>query len=230
MTVGSEDGPSPGAAYPERLDGRLREAIAEALGDPLRTQIYLSVAERPGATIAQIANRVDEPERRVRHQVQRLVELGLVEVDSETKRRNTRERHYRALVRPVVEHFGDWSDDGRRKASLSMARQVVFDLSRASRDSRFGTLDGHTAIRIPGEVDQEGWEALAQIMRRALDEAEEVMFESAARLETAGEAGIEAMGVMLLFEGRPWTAPGEEPDGPRPSHWSPGGRSGQGHD
>lgn len=225
MTVGPERGPSPGTAYPEQLDGRQREAMAEALHDPLRTQIYLSVAERPGATIAQLATRVEEPERRVRHQVDRLVELGLVEVDSETKRRNTRERHYRVLVNPTVEHYGDWSEDGRRKASLSMVRQVVFDLSRASRDARFGTLDGHTAIRIPGEVDQEGWEALARIMRVALDEAEEVMFDSAARLEAAGEAGIEAMGVMLLFEGRPWTAPGEDPGGPRPSNWSPGGHA-----
>ena len=195
--------------------------MAEALSDPLRTQIYFSVAERPGATIAQIANRVDEAERRVRHQIERLVELGLLEVDSETRRRNTRERHYRVLVTPTVEHYGDWGEDGRRKVSLSMVRQLVFDLSRASRDARFGTLEGHTAIRIPGEVDPEGWDALAQVMRRALEEAEEVMFDSAARLEAAGEAGIEAMGVMLLFEGRPWTAPGEEPGGPRPSNWSP---------
>jgi DNA-binding transcriptional ArsR family regulator len=227
MTVGPERGPSPGAVYPEQLDARQREAMAEALHDPLRTQIYISIAERPGATIAQLAHRVDEPERRVRHQIERLIELGLVEVDSETRRRNTRERHYRVLVSPTVEYYGDWGEDDRRKVSLSMARQLVFDLSRASRDARFGTLEGHTAIRIPGEVDREGWEALAQIMRGALEEAEEVMFESAARLEAAGVAGIEAMGVMLLFEGRPWTAPGEEPDGPRPSTWSPESRSGR---
>jgi DNA-binding transcriptional ArsR family regulator len=230
MTAGPEQGPSGGAPYPEQFDGRLRDAIAEALRDPLRTQVYLSVADRPGATIAQIANRIDEPERRVRHQVERLVELGLVEVDSETQRRNTRERHYRVLVMPTVERYADWSEDGRRKVSLSMVRQLVFDLSRASRDPRFGTLEGHTAIRVPGEVDQEGWDALALIMRRALEEAEEVMVESAARLDAAGEAGIEAMGVMLLFEGRSWTAPGEEPDGPRPSVWSPEGCSGQSHD
>jgi DNA-binding transcriptional ArsR family regulator len=97
MTGMAQHGPSAGAAYPEQLDGRLRAKMAEALRDPLRTQIFLSIADRPGATIAQIANRVDEPERRVRHQVERLVELGLVEVDSETRRRNTRERHYRVL-------------------------------------------------------------------------------------------------------------------------------------
>jgi hypothetical protein len=67
-------------------------------------------------------------------------------------------------------------------------------------------------------------------MRRALEEAEEVMVESAARLDAAGEAGIEAMAVMLLFEGRPWTAAGEEPDGPRPSYWSPKARHGRGHE
>jgi hypothetical protein len=63
-------------------------------------------------------------------------------------------------------------------------------------------------------------------MLRTLAEAEEVMTESAARLAGSGEAGFETMAALLLFEGRPWTAPGEGPGGPRPSAWSPGESAG----
>jgi DNA-binding transcriptional ArsR family regulator len=204
----------------EQVAARLRGAMAEAMRDPLRNQIYVTVDERPGVTIAQIAERIDQPERRVRHQVERLCESGLIEVDSERKRRNARERHYRSVVRPLIQDGEGRGEEERRRAALSMVRQVVADISRASRTREFGTLEGHAEIRIPGEVDQEGWDALAQLMLRMLAEAEEVMTESAARLAGSGEAGFEAMAVLLLFEGRPWTAAGETPDGPRPSTWS----------
>jgi hypothetical protein len=70
-----------------------------------------------------------------------------------------------------------------------MIRQVVADIGRASRGREFGTLEGHAELRIPGEVDQEGWDALSRLMLRTLAEAEEVMTQSAAASSRVARRG-----------------------------------------
>lgn len=78
-------------------------------------------------TIAQIATRTGEPQRRVRHQIDRLLEAGLVLVDAETPRRNARERHYRAvsLARIAEEIGAGWSDEQRRKIAHSIIKVIA---------------------------------------------------------------------------------------------------------
>lgn len=215
------DAPSEVKREPSGPPQNLHAALAEALADPLRGRVYVAVTERPGATIAQIATRIGEPPRRVRHQIERLVEVGLVTVDSESARRNARERHYRAIVVARITDDVDagWEDEQRRKIAQSVARLIMSDVARAVRGRTFGNREGHVEVRIPGEVDQRGWEKLAAIMARTTEEIEATMIESAARLEQEGRPGIEVVSALLLFEGTPWEEPGERREAPRPNQW-----------
>jgi DNA-binding transcriptional ArsR family regulator len=203
------------------LSPELRDALTEALGDHLRAPVLIAVGERPGVTIAQIADRIDESPRRVRRQIDRLLGAGLVVVDSLTPRRNARERHYRALVLPNVAEGRDsgWTDEQRRKVGSSIVRALTADLAGAVRGQTFGVRAGHAVVRIPGEVDGRGWAEISATMVRALKEIEATMIASFARLEARGEGGIEAISALLLFEGAPWEEGGDGRDGPRPSHW-----------
>jgi DNA-binding transcriptional ArsR family regulator len=94
--------PDPSTVAPE-----LRDALKLAMADPLRARIYFALFGRPGATIAELADRTGLPARAVRHQIERLAEAGLVAVDAETPRRNTRERQYRALAIPSLIEAGE---------------------------------------------------------------------------------------------------------------------------
>jgi hypothetical protein len=204
------------------LEPDLRERLIEILSEVFPAQVYSAVSEHPGATIAQVAGRIGEPPRRVRHQVERMVGAGLLLVDSETPRRNARERHYRAIAWPRVIDQSAWTDDQRRAVAHSFVRLIVTDLRRAVRSRGFGTHPANDAeVRIPGEVDQQGHEELAAIMEATMASIEATMIRSAARLEAAGEAGTEVVSALLLFEGHPWRAPGETGPGPRPSQWLP---------
>jgi DNA-binding transcriptional ArsR family regulator len=201
------------------LPADLRAALIETLSDPLRAQVYIAVADRPGVTIAQIATRIGESARRVRHQIEWLSAAGLVVVDSETARRNMRERHYRALHLPRIEEDeGPWIAEERRGIILSITRQILGDVGRAIRGRAFGEHPGHSAVRVPGEVDGRGREEVEAIVIESTVRLEEAMVRSAERLEAAGEAGTEVIAALLLFESSPWENE-EDRGGPRASPW-----------
>jgi hypothetical protein len=96
------------------------------------------------------------------------VEAGVVVVDSETRKRNARERHYRSVVLPTLvdQDDGDWTDDDRQKLALSMIRAIFADVDRAIRNRTFGSHAEHAEVRVPGEIDERGWKELGRIMVR----------------------------------------------------------------
>jgi DNA-binding transcriptional ArsR family regulator len=59
------------------VPAELKAALIETLSHPLRARILTVIWERPGVTIKQIAERIDEPARKVRHHVERMVEADL---------------------------------------------------------------------------------------------------------------------------------------------------------
>lgn len=210
------------------LPSDLRDALIETLSDPLQARVYTTVTERPGATIAQIAARIGEPPRRVRHQIERLLEVGLVHLDSKTRRRNAREHHYRAVALAKVQNELDssWDDDQRRKVALSMTRMIASDIGQALRAGILATSDGHAEVRLSAEVDEQGWHQLAEIMERVMGEIEDAVIESAARLEASGVGGTEVVAALLLFQTPAWERSVDDPPGPRSSQWrlgEPGG-------
>jgi DNA-binding transcriptional ArsR family regulator len=179
----------------------LEAVLVETMSHPLRARILTTVCERPGVTIKQLSHHLDETPRKVRHQVDRLIEAGLVAVDGETSRRNARERHYRALVkRIVVADDAPTNEQVGRATASNVLRIMVDDIRAAIGDRSFGTRPGHAEIRIPGEVDQRGWSELGDIYRRAYTEIETTMIESAQRLRDGEETGIEVISALLLFE------------------------------
>jgi DNA-binding transcriptional ArsR family regulator len=204
-----------------RMSPVLRDALVESLADTFRARVLFAVAERPGATIAQIAARIGEPPRRVRHQIERLVESGLIVVDGQTQRRNARERHYRAVALPaILEEDGDaWPDGQRRRIASSIIRTIMVDLDGALRGETLGARPGHAVVRIPGEVDERGWAELAVTTVRATEAIEAAMVRSGARLEDERRPGIEVISALLLFEALPWERD-EVDSGPRPTHWT----------
>jgi DNA-binding transcriptional ArsR family regulator len=209
--------PDPCTVAPE-----LRDALKSVMADPLRARVYFALFGSPGATIAQLADQMGLPARAVRHQIEQLAEAGLVAVDAETPRRNTRERHYRALTIPSLIEAGEdeaLTETERRDIAVAIIKQILADLGAAVGAGGFASRPGHSEVRVVGEVDGRGWSELAAIMARTTGEIEAVLVESAARLEAAGETGFGATAAMLLFEGGGGAEEEGVRHGPRPSPW-----------
>jgi DNA-binding transcriptional ArsR family regulator len=186
-------------------------ALAEAMKHPLRSRVHAALSERPGVTVNELSRRLDVPPRRIRHQIEWLVEADLVRVDSTTRRRNTRELGYRALHKPLLteEDEAAMSQDDWRRLALSVLGLLVDDMRRAIDAKTLAKHPGHALVRVPGTVDQAGWDELARLAARTLKELEKTMEASARRVEAGSAATIDVTAAFLLFEGPPWQSDGD---------------------
>jgi DNA-binding transcriptional ArsR family regulator len=182
--------------------------LAEAMSHPFRAKLLFAVSEksREGVSIRQLAERLREPKRRVRYHVDALVGLGLVAIASERTRRGVVERFYRAEQAPFIstEQLKELDERRARQISLQVLKAIVADASAAVGAKTFGTRLGQSAGRIPGEVDQQGWDELIGIQERALLDIQAAVTQSQERLEASGESPIQALAALLLFEVPAW--------------------------
>jgi DNA-binding transcriptional ArsR family regulator len=182
-----------------------------ALGHPLRVRILAILEERTASAI-EISRLLHADIGVVAYHVRKLHQLGVIELERETRVRGAIQRHYRAYARPRV------SDDAWREAppvakqaAVDAALQQIYDYGRGSNAAGgFDRADAHltrTALRL----DQQAWERLAGSLMRVLEEVAEIEEDVRTR-EASGEAGeIEDVGlVLMLFQALPFSSPRPE--------------------
>jgi DNA-binding transcriptional ArsR family regulator len=185
-----------------------REELLKFLRDPVRRRLLLLLADKPeGVSIRQLAERVGEPTRRVRHFIGALVDAGLVVVEQERPRRGTIERTYRAAGFPIF-----WIDEWPAEFQPAEVKIVLLDILRLIFDTVTSAIAAGTFTRRRGwcvartwrEVDAQGWQELAEIYERAAREVVATVERSGARLARSGEDPIPAIAALLLLEALPW--------------------------
>lgn len=185
------------------LDTDQLEAMVRVLRDPLLRRILFAVEARPDSTIRQIAERLGEPSRRVRHHLTVLLEAGFVVVHEERYRGGVIERTYRSSALPQL-WSGAWprgiGDVEWKWVVLEVIKMIVSDMSDAIRVGTFTKRPGWQATRVSREVDERGWSELAAVHLRAFEETMRVVDRSAERLERTAEKAITIVSGVLLFE------------------------------
>jgi DNA-binding transcriptional ArsR family regulator len=193
-----------------------RSALAAAMAHPLRFRILVAVTERSEVSIRQIAARVDEPGRRVRHQLDALKREGLVAVTRRKNRRGGIEYLYSATEPLTL--FGNEGPavtiEQERGAALQILRHVLADATAAVRAGTFGRTSGHNEVRDWGEVDRAGWEEIAAIQLRAYEEIRAAFVVADERVKASGEPRKPVISAMFLFESTGWESEDGPPDGP----------------
>jgi DNA-binding transcriptional ArsR family regulator len=204
-------GAAMGRSGTEVPEADFREAVVETLWHPLRARLLTALAERPDVTIRQLAKRLDESSRRVRHQVNALVDLGLVEVTGEASRRGVIERHYASRV------VMDFPDETvmppalRLRFSREIVRLVLADIGIASAAGTFATIPDRYECRFYGEVDDQCLEELTEIHNRAYREIADTVEAGRERTRESGEPGIEVVSALFFFEAPLWKSIATEP-------------------
>ena len=177
-----------------------------ALGHPLRVRI-LAILEERTASAVEISRMLSADIGVVAYHVRKLHQLGLIELERETRVRGAIQRHYRAYERPRVsdEAWGA-APPIAKQAAVDAALQQVYDYGRASNAAGgFDRADAHltrTALRL----DRQGWERVAESLLDVLRVVAEVEEDTRGR-EAAGEAvELEDVGlVLMLFEAMPFS-------------------------
>jgi DNA-binding transcriptional ArsR family regulator len=194
-----------GVPHPSSFDWSVDDpqALADATRNVVRGRVLMALAERPGVTIRQVAERIDESPRRVRHHIESLVEAGLAEVTGEESRRGVVQRRYGAPPQ-AVDRVDALSDEDRAEFTRSIVRYVLSDIGTAAAAGTLALTEDKHVVRMYGEVDDEALERLADIHWRAYREIRETIEAGKERLRKSGGSGTEVVSALFYIEAPLW--------------------------
>jgi DNA-binding transcriptional ArsR family regulator len=185
-----------------------RDELIESLRDPIRRRLLFVLDERSrGATIRQLALRLKEPARRIRHYVEILAETGQVVVERERPSRGTIERTFRAAGSLPLLWREDWPGLGitdTKMVLLDILRLTFDNVTEAIAEGTFAERQGWCAARSWGEVDAQGWQELAEIHEKATLEVVAAFEQAAERLSDGQEGAFPVVSALFFFEALPW--------------------------
>ena len=182
----------------KRLKGPRRTAkpsngVITAMKNELRTHILVLLNER-AASGPEIQKELGAPPERVRYELQalRTAEPPLIKLEYERPVRGTVEKFYRATSRAYLDQ-SEWlgvPDAIKGDMRGTLLNMIVEDAIAALEEGTFDSLvDAHMSWN-PAILDQTGWEAVVAVLRRALEEVEQIKRESAERLQAEDVAGV----------------------------------------
>lgn len=180
------------ATATELIGGRntLRYAIATALGN------------RAGTTASALADELGVSVGRVRHQLRKLSQLGLIETAKETARRGVLERSYVLTGDLIVddELFDTLPPDQKARIATAIIRVAFADVLRSVRAGVINRRADRCLVRVPVLVDEQGWEELTRIHGKTFEEVARVREESERRLNKTDAVPISTVSVLLYIE------------------------------
>jgi len=195
MPPASKASAKPIARSREELDPR----IVRALSHPIRHKVLVALNERV-ASPKELAAELGEPLGNVSYHTRVLAQLGCIELVSTTQRRGALEHHYRAVMRPYFD------DAAWAQIPLSTRRSLFdADLDRlwteAVEAAKAGGFDharaqaSWTAV----DLDEQGFEELADLIGSVAERALEIQAQAAKRLEkNDGATPAKRTGIGLL--------------------------------
>jgi DNA-binding transcriptional ArsR family regulator len=186
--------------------------LAKALAHPLRVQLLAALNEGV-ASPNELAKKLDEPLTNVSYHVRMLHDLGCIELVETEPRRGALEHYYRAIVRPF---FGerDWKrlpKNARGSISDAVLQLVWEDAAEAIKAGQFDEREDRHLSRSVLAMDEQGWEALHDLLAETLDSAMQIQADSASR---ASKDGGDTFCVNLVMMTHPTPSSAKESTAP----------------
>jgi DNA-binding transcriptional ArsR family regulator len=207
----SKDPVKPAARSREELDPR----IVRALSHPIRHRVLVALNQRV-ASPKELAAELGEPLGNVSYHTRVLAQLGCIELVSTTQRRGALEHHYRAVMRPYFDDAA-WAQipvSTRRSLFDSELDRLWNDVAEAAKVGGFDHPRAHvswTAV----DVDEEGFNELADLLGSVVERALEIQAECAGRRTDRGDGAAPELRteIGLLHYERAPTGASEKPRG-----------------
>jgi hypothetical protein len=177
----------------ERIDAKV---LAHAIDNPLRARLWFEYLRGPTSP-SRAARKLRAPLNLVAYHTNALAELGCVRPSRVERRRGATERFFEAAFIPVVED-DEW--DGLPLKLRHSLRRMTLDVirenaMRAAVHCGFDAPQTHMSMT-PVQVDPEGADAIAALLRKLIDDVERIQRESAER----GDGGMPMELSVLFFD------------------------------
>jgi DNA-binding transcriptional ArsR family regulator len=180
----------------------LSRPLVETIVHPVGYAILRALTER-AASAKELAKALSQPRSTVGDQLRKLQAHGLIEAVGQEARRGTVERFYR--LAPAARWLDD-AETGRLGANEKervvrrVVREAIADVSGALATDVLDRRDDWCVGSSRVAVDARGWEELAGIHQRAVEEVERVRMESAERLANGDGRPLRALSWVMLLE------------------------------
>jgi DNA-binding transcriptional ArsR family regulator len=172
----------------------------ESMTDPLRMELFTLLIRKP-ATAAGLAEKLGVPIGRVRYQLGRMREAGLVTVREEKPRRGVVEQIYVSQPTVIsVEDVAQLTPEEVREGHAEMIKLIVRDCIAALRDGTFFSREDFMAVRLPLRLDDEGWERASALQHETLERFLEIHAKAQARIASKEVEAIDVLAYLFLFE------------------------------
>lgn len=175
--------------------------VVKALAHPLRVRI-LSLLDENVMSPSEIAGRIDEPIGNVSYHTRQLLDLGLIKLVRETRRRGAIEHHYSAEARPLITDSA-WREvpeivrQAMVGAALAESAKAVNEAAITGGFSR----DGAHISRIPTPIDERGWRELSKELEQTMKRVQRIAQASQERVKRNDHQDeTHATVVMMFFE------------------------------
>jgi DNA-binding transcriptional ArsR family regulator len=173
--------------------------IARVLGHPLRPRILQILTVRGEASPNEIATELGVPLGTLSYHTRLLRDAGWIELVREVPRRGAVEHFYRARKRAYFDD-AQWKNlplAMRRQLASMTVGEVLQAASAAATEGAFDESGAH-ALRVPLELDDEGWGELAQLVESVLTDAEQIQQRSNERRSSRAPGALKRSSLDLL--------------------------------
>jgi DNA-binding transcriptional ArsR family regulator len=174
--------------------------IVTGMANSLRTQVLVSLNERT-ATATELARELRAPFEKVSYEMNALKKVGLIEKVAQKQIRGAVAQYYRATEGACIDQ-AEWpSVPDALKEGLrgSLLETMTDDAVAAISEETFDSLDDAHMSWMPMLVDEQGWNGVTEILRRALNEVIEVRESSRERMTAKDAVGIPCTVSMLGY-------------------------------
>lgn len=182
--------------------------IAKALKHPLRVEIW-AILDNRTASPAEVACELNQPIGNVAYHVKELLRFECIELVKIRPVRGAVEHFYRAVRRPYFSDE-DWATlprAGRQGVSGAVVGMIGADVVASFDAGAFDARPDRHLSRTPLFLDEQGWEAMVEMLNMTVERALDLQAEAAERMAKSKEQGVSARMALFGFQ-----MGGEEPD------------------
>lgn len=187
----------------------IQTTLAAVVAHPTRVKCLSILAERTASPV-ELAHELGTDVGHVSYHVNKLRDLGIVELVSERQIRGAVEHHYRATTPAYVseEEWSRLSPEERRRYSLYTLQLVTADAGAAIESGTFDARHDRRLTRTPAVLDERGWSEMNALHEEMAERTTRISADAADRLAGRSDAeSIPAMSIAMLFETAPRPAP-----------------------
>jgi hypothetical protein len=190
---------------PDYVDDELARAVAH----PTRAQILAEANERVMSP-NQFARRHDLDVSLVAYHFKQLVRFECLELVAEVPVRGATEHFYKATRRALFDGkaWENLPETIKNKVSGRTMTDLLGAVAEAMLEETFDELDDRALAWDKTLIDQQGWEEIEAIIRKAIFRSLKAAAEAEERIAESGEEGMLASWAFLFFK-----SPFKEPDG-----------------